>query len=140
MAQVGPRDVLVDLGSGDGRFVTAAISEFHVSRAVGIESDKTLVDTSYELSNHVLSEEEKQRITFIAGDLLDLAIVRDTPWTVIVLFLLPDHTDKFANFLLQHYRQGAKIISLVFNLNEIPELNLISKDEQDGIYIYGKEQ
>ncbi|KAG1172031.1 hypothetical protein G6F35_017005 [Rhizopus arrhizus] len=46
MAQVNSSDVLVDLGSGDGRFVTAAVSEFDVSRAVGIESDKALVETS----------------------------------------------------------------------------------------------
>lgn len=137
MAQVNSSDVLVDLGSGDGRFVTAAVSEFDVKRAVGIESDKALVEISNTLSKQVLTTEQQSRISFIAGDLLDLPA--DTQWTVIVLFLLPDHTDKFSDLLLKHYKKGAKIISLVFNLNEIPELNLVCKDEQDGIYIYSQQ-
>ncbi|KAG1464534.1 hypothetical protein G6F56_005068 [Rhizopus delemar] len=134
MAQIGPQDILVDLGSGDGRFVTCAVSEFDVARAVGIESDPELVQISHELSQRVLTKTQQERVEFIAGDLLDLPkMVHDTQWTVIVLFLLPDHTDKFSELLLQHYRQGAKIVSLVFNLNEIPELNMITKDEQEDI-------
>ncbi|KAI8058664.1 uncharacterized protein B0P05DRAFT_575072 [Gilbertella persicaria] len=140
MARVGSQDILVDLGSGDGRFVTAAVSEFKALRAVGIESDNELVETSKTLANQVLSSENSGRVSFILGDLLDLPkIVHDTDWTVIVLFLLPDHTDKFSDMLLQHYRKGARIVSLVFNLNEIPELKLIASDESDGIYVYGQQ-
>ncbi|KAI9281074.1 hypothetical protein BY458DRAFT_430057 [Sporodiniella umbellata] len=137
MAQIGRQDVLVDLGSGDGRFVTGAVSECQVSQAVGIESDEALVRISQTLSERVLDSAQQKRVQFIAGDLLDLpSQVRDTQWTAIVLFLLPDHTDKFSDFLLQHYRKGATIISLVFNLNEIPELDMLCKDEQEGIYVY----
>jgi hypothetical protein len=136
MAQVGPTDTLVDLGSGDGRFVTAAVAAFDAKKAVGVESDSELVDRSKQLAEQVL--EDSSRVSFLLGDLLDLpAMVHDTQWTVIVLFLLPDHTHKFEDLLLHHYRQGARIVSLVFNLNEIPELNLIASDEPEGIYIYG---
>lgn len=136
MAQVQDRDVVVDLGSGDGRFITASVSEFNAARAVGIESEEELVKTSRLLAQQVL--EDTTRVEFIQGDLLNLpTIVHDTNWTVIVLFLLPDHTDKFAELLLHHYRKGARIVSLVFNLNEIPELKLIASDEQDGIFVYG---
>jgi hypothetical protein len=140
MANVGTEDVVVDLGSGDGRFVTAAVSEFHAFKAVGIESDNELVEASKGLSKQVLSGTGKEgRVSFILGNLIDLPkIAHDTNWTVIVLFLLPDHTDKFADFLLYHYRKGARIVSLVFNLNEIPELNLIASDEPDGIFVYSQ--
>ncbi|KAI8967779.1 hypothetical protein BDF20DRAFT_899198 [Mycotypha africana] len=146
MAHVGPHDWVIDLGSGDGRFVTAAVAEMNAAKAVGIESDTALVHTSKTLAKKVLpslssaslEDLETDRICFIEGDLLNLpSIVHPTPWTVIVLFLLPDHTDKFAHLLLHHYRRGARIVSLVFNLNEIPEMNLITSDEQDGIYVYG---
>ncbi|CAO3590652.1 unnamed protein product [Absidia cylindrospora] len=60
------------------------------------------------------------------------------PWTVIVLFLLPDHSDRFADDILQLHQRGARIISLVFNLDEIKGLTLQQADEQDGIFIYGK--
>lgn len=136
MAKVGPNDIVVDLGSGDGRFVTAAVAEFNASRAVGIESDSDLVETSKKLANQVLPN--NNATTFILGDLLDLPkLVHDTNWTVIVVFLLPDHTEKFADLLLHHYRKGARIVSLVFNLNEVPELNLIASDATDGIFVYG---
>lgn len=136
MAQVNSQDTVVDLGSGDGRFVTAAVSEFNAARAVGIESDADLVQTSKVLANQVLGQDP--RVEFIEGDLLNLPkIVHDVQWSVIVLFLLPDHTDKFADFLLHHYRKGARIVSLVFNLNELPELKLKTSDEQDGIFVYG---
>ncbi|CAO3627529.1 unnamed protein product [Mucor fragilis] len=137
MAQVGPNDIVVDLGSGDGRFVTAAVAEFNASRAVGIESDSDLVETSKKLANQVLAS-SNTATQFILGDLLDLPkLVHDTDWTVMIVFLLPDHTDKFADLLLHHYRKGARIISLVFNLNEIPELNLIASDMPEGIFVYG---
>jgi trans-aconitate methyltransferase len=135
MAQVGPSDTLVDLGSGDGRFVTAAVSEFNAAKAVGIESDSHLIDISNQLSQQVLSPTGNNRVSFIEGNLLDLP--KDINWTVIVLFLLPDHTEKFQDLLLEYYKRGARIVSLVFNLNEIPELNLITSDEPDGIYVYG---
>lgn len=136
MAKVNSKDVVVDLGSGDGRFITASVSEFNATRAVGIESDADLVETSRLLAQQVLNKDE--RVEFIQGDLLNLpTVVHDTAWTVIVLFLLPDHTDKFAELLLHHYRKGARIVSLVFNLNEISELELITSDEQDGIFVYG---
>ncbi|KAI7907709.1 S-adenosyl-L-methionine-dependent methyltransferase [Cokeromyces recurvatus] len=139
MVKIGSHDVLIDLGSGDGRFVTAAVSEFGASKAVGIESDEKLVETSKTLSKQILLPDEENKVSFILGDLLDLPkIVHDINWTVIIVFLLPDHTDKFADFLLKHYRNGARIVSLVFNLNEISELNLIASDEPDGIYVYGQ--
>lgn len=138
MAKVGVNDVLVDLGAGDGRFITAAVSEFNASRAVGIESDALLIDSSHELAHQVLSDEQQKRVSFVLGDLTALPkMVQDIDWTVIVLFLLPDYTHKFADLLLSYYRKGTRIISMVFNLNEIPELRLLTSDEREGIYVYG---
>jgi protein-L-isoaspartate O-methyltransferase len=42
MAQVGPGDLVIDLGSGDGRTVLAAAQKFG-ARALGIEYDARLV-------------------------------------------------------------------------------------------------
>ena len=60
MANVGPQDILVDLGSGDGRFVTAAVAEFNAQKAVGIESDHELVETSKRLAQQVLSSDDNK--------------------------------------------------------------------------------
>ncbi|KAI8888269.1 hypothetical protein K501DRAFT_282956, partial [Backusella circina FSU 941] len=137
MAKVQAGDNVVDLGSGDGRFITAAVAEFQATYALGIESDPELVALSKQLAQQVtLDDESRQKcIEFMEGDLLDLP---ERAWSVIVVFLLPDHTHKFADILIKYYRQGARIVSLVFNLNEIPELNMVASDEPDGIYVYQK--
>ncbi|KAI8137199.1 hypothetical protein BJV82DRAFT_636516, partial [Fennellomyces sp. T-0311] len=136
MANVHDNDGVLDLGSGDGRFCTAAVSAFRAKRALGIESEGHLIELSRQLAIRVPSETKPE---FIQGDLLSFpALVRDPVWSVIVVFLLPDHTDKFADLLVDHYRRGARIVSLVFNLNEIPELRLVQADEPDGIYVYSK--
>ncbi|KAI8376092.1 S-adenosyl-L-methionine-dependent methyltransferase [Radiomyces spectabilis] len=134
MAQLTRGDRLLDLGSGDGRFVTAAAA-MGAARAVGVETDDALVDLSQTLAARVPNGEKTE---FIQGDLLEIPAVREFQWTVIVLFLLPDHTDKFADLLWKHYENGARIVSLVFNLQEIPGLELQQADEPDGIYVYYK--
>lgn len=142
MAKVDEGDLLLDLGSGDGRFCTAAAAVYGARKAVGIETDGELVERSRHLATRVLGENEERmkRLEFIHGDLLTVVQtdeeLRSTAWTVIVVFLLPDHTDKFADLLLYHYHRGARIVSLVFNLNEIPGLQLIASHEPDGIYVY----
>ena len=48
LADVSANDVVYDLGSGDGRIVTAAVRDFGVRRAVGIELNPQLVQESRE--------------------------------------------------------------------------------------------
>ena len=38
IAEIGPQNILYDLGSGDGRIVTEAVKNYG-ARAVGIEAD-----------------------------------------------------------------------------------------------------
>ncbi|ORZ14516.1 hypothetical protein BCR42DRAFT_417064 [Absidia repens] len=152
MGRVGTDDRLVDLGSGDGRFVTAAVSEYGCRSALGIESDQDLVALSRHLADQVFGGEHSDHgVRFEQGDLLSTLKLANTcsgggdiqeddvlPWTVIVLFLLPDHSDRFADDILQLHQRGARIISLVFNLDEIKGLTLQQADEQDGIFVYSK--
>ncbi|KAI9493609.1 hypothetical protein BDB00DRAFT_787895 [Zychaea mexicana] len=142
MANVTPDDGVLDIGSGDGRLVTAAVAAFGAKRGLGIEVDAGLVELSRSLAQKVLAGKERMmdRIEFVQGDFLSqVELVRDVAWSVIVVFLLPDHTEKFADLLLHHYRRGARIVALVFNLNEIPELKLVQGDEPENIYVYSKE-
>ncbi|KAI9265031.1 hypothetical protein BDA99DRAFT_437127 [Phascolomyces articulosus] len=140
LAHVTQHDAVLDIGSGDGRFVTAAIAAFGAQRALGIEVEEDLIELSHTLAEKVLNDpKERMKAKFIKGDFLSqLHLVRDTAWSVIVVFLLPDHVEKFADLLLHHYNRGARIVALVFNLDEIPELKLIHRDEQAGIYVYSK--
>ncbi|KAI9303260.1 hypothetical protein BJ944DRAFT_268715 [Cunninghamella echinulata] len=158
MGKVGPGDRVIDLGCGDGRFLTAAVGEFDCDSGLGIESDEDLVILSRKLADRYYGDEynchTKHNLTFNHGDLLktlkdgcqQALTIKDKennrkdeaylPWTVVILFLLPDHTHRFAEDILTLYQRGAKIISLVFNLSEIEGLTLQEEDSQDGIYVY----
>ena len=43
LAKVGPGDYVVDLGSGDGRLVTTAVSKYKARGGMGVEIDGKLV-------------------------------------------------------------------------------------------------
>lgn len=50
IANVGPKDVVYDLGCGDGRILIAAAELFNVRKAVGYDIRKTCIKTSSEKS------------------------------------------------------------------------------------------
>src|SRR5215218_10363448 len=48
LAKVGPGDYVVDLGSGDGRLVTTAVSRYKARGGIGVEIDGKLVKEANE--------------------------------------------------------------------------------------------
>src|SRR5688572_19399622 len=50
LAEVGPDDYLIDLGSGDGRLVIAAVEKYKARGAAGIEIDPGLVKHATDLA------------------------------------------------------------------------------------------
>jgi len=46
IAEVGPHDVLYDLGCGDGRILFTAVEEFGIPRAVGFELNPRMVEST----------------------------------------------------------------------------------------------
>jgi SAM-dependent methyltransferase len=109
MAQVGPNDIVMDLGSGDGRNIIAAAKRG--ATAIGVEFNPDMVG----LSNRLAKEAGVAgKATFIEGDMFTADISKAT---VMALFLLPDNlrklTDKFYNL-----KPGSR---LVLNTFAIPE-------------------
>lgn len=109
MAQVGPDDIVMDLGSGDGRNIIAAAKRG--ATAIGVEFNPDMVALSNRLAKEA-GVADKAR--FIQGDMFTADISKAT---VMALFLLPDNlrklTDKFYNL-----RPGSR---LVLNTFAIPE-------------------
>jgi SAM-dependent methyltransferase len=109
MAQVTAQDVVMDLGSGDGRNIIAAAKRG--ATAIGVEFNPDMVA----LSNRLAKEAGVAgKATFVEGDMFTADISKAT---VMALFLLPDNlrrlTDKFMNL-----RPGSR---LVLNTFAIPE-------------------
>jgi precorrin-6B methylase 2 len=109
MAEVTPQDVVMDLGSGDGRNIIAAARRG--ARAVGIEYNPELVAHSERLAREAGVENRAQ---FVQADMFEADI---SGATVLALFLLPDNLEKLRDKFLR-LRPGSRI---VINTFAIPE-------------------
>ena len=103
LANVGPRDLVVDVGSGDGCLVISAARDSG-ARGLGIELDPKLVEESQANARQAGVE---GRVTFRQGDVL-LADYRDA--TVVTLYLLPNLVEKLKPRLLE-MKPGTRIVA-----------------------------
>jgi len=104
IAGVGDKDYLFDLGSGDGRIVIAAATQFH-ARGVGIELDGTLVDQSRESAAR---EGVSDRVEFLQQDIFS-SDFRDA--TVLTMYLLPEVNLDLRPRILFGMRPGTRVVS-----------------------------
>ena len=109
MARVGPQDIVMDLGSGDGRNIIAAARRG--ATAIGVEFNPEMVA----LSNRAARDAGvADKATFIEGDMYAADISKAT---VMALFLLPDNLRKLRDKFMD-LRPGSR---LVLNTFAIPE-------------------
>ena len=125
MAKVGPKDYVVDLGSGDGRTVIAAARDFGAT-ALGVEFNPKMV----ELSRQAAAQAGvSKRAQFRRGDIFATDFSRAT---VVTMYLLPDVNLRLRPRLLD-MRPGTRIVSHSFKMDEWqPDLS----DEVEGHGIY----
>ena len=109
IAEVTHRDVVMDLGSGDGRTVIAAARLG--ARAIGVEYDPQLVELSRARAATAGVEE---RATFVAADLFETDL---SAATVITMFLLPDLNARLRPRLLA-LEPGTRIVSNTWDLED----------------------
>ena len=111
LAQVSARDVVYDLGSGDGRIPIAA-ARTHGARAVGIELDGRMIRRA---RCNALEAKVSNLVEFRQGDLF-LVNLREA--TVVTLFLFPEMNQRLLPKLLAELRPGARIVSHRFGLGD----------------------
>jgi predicted O-methyltransferase YrrM len=109
MARLKPDDLLVDLGSGDGRIVIAAARRGF--RAVGIEYNEKLVDYSIRMAEKAGVSD---RTRFVKDDIFTADL---SSFTVIVLFLRPKLNMQLLPRLID-LKPGTRVISHRFLLGE----------------------
>jgi predicted RNA methylase len=106
LAGVSAHDVVVDLGSGDGRIVILAAQKYG-ARGVGIEIDPALVERSRRVADE---GEVGGRVTFVEGDLFT-ADLSDA--SVVTLALSADVNARLEP-KLRALRRGTRIVSRRF--------------------------
>jgi len=111
MAQVGPEDYLVDLGSGDGRIVIAAARR-HGARGLGIEMDPALVEES---RAGAAAAGVADRAAFLRGDIFAADFSRAS---VVTMYLLPEVNLQLRPRLLYELSPGTRVVSHDFDLGD----------------------
>lgn len=111
LAEVTSKDVVYDLGCGDGRFVVTAAQQFG-ARGVGIDIDPQRIKEARELAKRTGSE---QRVRFIEGDLFEADI---SEATVVTLFLLTRLNLKLRPKLMKELKPGTSIVSHAFDMGD----------------------
>ena len=110
IANVTGKDVLYDLGSGDGRIPITAAKKFG-TRGVGIDIDPERIKEANEnLKNAGVGD----KVKFIQGDLFQQDLSKAT---VITLYLLPALNLKLRPTLLK-LKPGTRIVSHDFDMGD----------------------
>ena len=126
LANVGPDDILYDLGSGDGRIVVAAAMTRNTS-GVGIELDPMRVAEAME---YAADSRVEFLVDFIEEDIFS-ADIREA--TVVTMYLLHSINIDLRPRLLKELRPGTRIVSHAFDMGDwTPDATL----EVSGIGIY----
>jgi SAM-dependent methyltransferase len=111
LGRVKEKDVLYDLGCGDGRIVIAA-AKVRNARGVCVDIDPALIETSQRNAD---TAGVRARIEFRRADLFETDL---STATVVALYLSPSLNQRLRPKLLREVRPGARIVSHNFDMGD----------------------
>ena len=111
LAEVGPEDIVYDLGSGDGRIPIAAARRFG-ARGVGIDLDPKLVAQA---SRSAQEAGVAERVKFLEADIFEADISNAT---VVTLYLLTSINERLRPKLQKELRPGTRVVSHQFRMGD----------------------
>ena len=127
LAKISSRDVVYELGSGDGQFLITAVTDFYVKRAVGIEIDPTRVLVSKLL---IKKNKLEDKIEIIKDNFFNINI---SSASVVFVYLVPRALERILPKLKKELKHGTKIVSLRY---EIKGLKWTEQDKKHKLYLY----
>jgi len=111
MADVGPDDYLIDLGSGDGRIPIAAAKRYG-AKGLGVDLDPPLVDLA---RRNAMAEGVAGKVRFEVKDLFETDL---SAATVVAFYLLPDVAMQLRPKLLKELKPGTRIVAHDYHLGD----------------------
>jgi len=119
VAKVGPKDFVIDLGSGDGRMVITAAKRYG-ARGFGVDLDRRLVELS---NRNAAKAGVADRAVFYERDIYQTDL---SPATVVTIYLLPEVNLMMRPKLLEMLKPGTRIVSHDYGMGEwTPDLSLV---------------
>jgi len=110
LADVGPDDILYDLGCGDGRIPVLAATERWVRRAYCVEDNPVLARTAKAVAS---AAGVNDRVVVIEKDMFDVKLFDAT---VVTLFLITSMNEALRPKFEQELGKGARVVSNVFEV------------------------
>ena len=127
MAKVTPNDLVMDLGSGDGRTVITAAKRG--AKAIGVEYNPDMVALS---RRNAQKEGVTEKAQFVHGDIFETDFSKAT---VITLFLLPELNVKLRPKILS-MKPGTRVVSNSFTMGEWTADQTQNVSEKEGCTAY----
>jgi protein-L-isoaspartate O-methyltransferase len=131
LANVGPGDFVVDLGSGDGRLVITAVTKFGARGGFGVDIDPTLVRRA---SENARQAGVADRVEFFERDLFATDVSKAT---VVTIYLLPSIMPKVEAKLRAELRPGARVVVHDYPFPTWRPVRVIERESLDKIRIIG---
>jgi len=133
MAKITAKDVVYDLGCGDGRILVTAAKKFG-AKGVGIDIDPERIKDS--LANIAKAKVEKL-VQIRQGDALKVADISKA--TVVTLYMLPEFQEKLAPILKKELKPGTRVVAHDYTLpgwKEEDTVNIQGPFRQHTLYLY----
>jgi len=131
LAGVGPDDVVIDLGSGDGRLVINAVTKYKARRGFGVDIDPALVKLANE---NAAKAGVADRVQFFERDLF---VTDVSSATVVTLYLLPSTMAKVESKLRAELKPGTRVVSHDYPFPTWPVTRTKELDVPEKIRISG---
>jgi SAM-dependent methyltransferase len=125
LAGVTAKDIVYDLGCGDGRIVITAAKKFG-AHGIGVDIDPQRIAES--LAN-AKKEGVENLVQFLQQDALTVDVSKAT---VVTLYLLPDSNMKLRPILTKQLKPGSRIVSHAFDMDDWEPLKVDTFDDSGG--------
>ncbi len=128
LADIGPGDYVIDLGSGDGRIVITAAERGAMGH--GIELDPGLVR---EARLRAEGAGVADRVAFVNEDLFQSDFSRAT---VVTMYLMPDVVMRLRPILFETLAPGTRIVSNSFDMGDWRPEQHVSAAVSGGLFLW----
>jgi SAM-dependent methyltransferase len=127
MANVGPGDYVIDLGSGDGRIVIAAAKRGAFGHGVDIDPVRIK-----EASENAKKAEVENKVLFVQDNIFSTDFSRAS---VVTMYLLNSVNLQLRSHLLGRLKPGTRIVSHNFDMGDWKPDNNV-REETSNIYFW----
>lgn len=132
LARVGANDYVVDLGSGDGRLVIAAVTRHGARGGFGVDIDPALVKLANE---NAAKAGVADRVHFYERDLFTTPL---GDATVVTVYLLPTAMARLEHKLQAELRPGTRVVTHDYPFPSWRVARNLSLDSLDKVKINGQ--